>query len=232
MGQNSVHKVTFCYKKKKKISSLESNSQIRPHTYTKSYQNKECCPLPNLTLYSLPNKILKSRLCLSFISDQKGFVTISSRTLLRSLSECRLEVSCTCTKAYGDRTFVFAAADMWNKLPKDIRQATSVSMFKSKLKTHLFRMYFLWLCVILWWINSCLATNFSCIVFHYACMFFCNNGNKYMRSADDLFALLPISCTFMRFSHPIAFWLCAGVSYLARFPHSTACLIGCASLIF
>ena len=80
-----------------------------------------------------------------FISDLLH-VHVPSRTL-RSLSECRLEVPRTRTKTYGDQTFAFAAADMWNKLPNDIRQAASVSMFKSKLKTHLFRMYFLWLIV-------------------------------------------------------------------------------------
>ena len=31
--------------------------------------------------------------------------------------------------------------------------------------------------------------------FYYACMFFVTFGNKYIRSANDLFALLPISCT-------------------------------------
>ena len=67
--------------------------------------------------------------------------------IVKSSSECRLEVPRTRTKTYGDRTFAFAAADMWNKLLKDIRQAASVRMFKSKLKTHLFRMYFLWLIV-------------------------------------------------------------------------------------
>ena len=61
---------------------------------------------------------------------------------------------------------------------------------------------------------------------------FCNNGIKCTRSTDDLFCSSAYLLYFMRFSHPIAFWLCAEVSYLARFPHSTACLIGCASLIF
>ena len=75
-----------------------------------------------------------------FISDLLH-VHVPSR-ILRSSSECRLEVPRTRTKTYGDRTFTFAAADMWNKLPNDIRQAASVSMFKSKLKTHLFIVYF------------------------------------------------------------------------------------------
>jgi hypothetical protein len=69
-------------------------------------------------------------------------VRVPSRSL-RSSSECRLTVPRTRTKTYGDRTFEFAAADMWNKLPNDIRQSGTVNEFKSKLKTRLFRMHYL-----------------------------------------------------------------------------------------
>ena len=41
-------------------------------------------------------------------------------------------------KFYGDRAFSVAAAVAWNKLPKEIRSCTSISAFKSQLKTHLF----------------------------------------------------------------------------------------------
>ena len=39
----------------------------------------------------------------------------------------------------GDRSFTFAAPKLWNALPFDIRSASTVSIFKAKLKTHLFR---------------------------------------------------------------------------------------------
>ena len=39
----------------------------------------------------------------------------------------------------GDRSFTFAAPELWNALPFDIRSASTVSSFKAKLKTHLFR---------------------------------------------------------------------------------------------
>ena len=38
----------------------------------------------------------------------------------------------------GDRSFTFAAPKLWNALPFDIRSASTVSIFKAKLKTHLF----------------------------------------------------------------------------------------------
>ena len=43
----------------------------------------------------------------------------------------------------GDRSFTCAAPKLWNVLPLDIRSATTVSSFKAKLKTHLFRRAFL-----------------------------------------------------------------------------------------
>ena len=43
------------------------------------------------------------------------------------------------SKSYGHRAFGFAGADMWNALPLDIKLSSSVSVFKTKLKTHLFK---------------------------------------------------------------------------------------------
>ena len=39
----------------------------------------------------------------------------------------------------GDRSFTCAAPKLWNALAFDIRSASTVSIFKAKLKTHLFR---------------------------------------------------------------------------------------------
>ena len=43
------------------------------------------------------------------------------------------------SKSYGHRAFGFAGADMWNTLPLDKKLSSSVSVFKTKLKTHLFK---------------------------------------------------------------------------------------------
>jgi len=46
---------------------------------------------------------------------------------------------CYCyRRSIGDRAFVVAAASVWNKLPRDIRPATSLSVFRRRQKTHLF----------------------------------------------------------------------------------------------
>ncbi len=41
--------------------------------------------------------------------------------------------------AYGNRSFMVSAPKVWNSLPLEIREADSVTGFKSKLKTYLFR---------------------------------------------------------------------------------------------
>ena len=39
----------------------------------------------------------------------------------------------------GDRSFSFAFSSVWNSIPNDVRCAPSLSSFKSRLKTYLFR---------------------------------------------------------------------------------------------
>lgn len=40
---------------------------------------------------------------------------------------------------YGSRAFSYAGPKVWNSLPHDIRNSSSLNVFKSKLKTHLFK---------------------------------------------------------------------------------------------
>ena len=61
---------------------------------------------------------------------------------LRSSSKNLLEVLRPSTKFYGARSYVVAAATEWNCLPSEVRHAETVSIFKSRLKTHLFGNYY------------------------------------------------------------------------------------------
>lgn len=61
---------------------------------------------------------------------------------LRSADQLLLTVSKTKRKLRGDCAFSVAAPKLWNNLPHDIRQASSLSVFKSLLKTHLFSLAF------------------------------------------------------------------------------------------
>ena len=57
---------------------------------------------------------------------------------LRSSSQGLLHVPRSRLKQKGDRAFSVAGPQMWNQLPLDIRNAPSITLFKSRLKTHLF----------------------------------------------------------------------------------------------
>ena len=43
-------------------------------------------------------------------------------------------------KTYGGRSFTIAAPSVWNALPFELRSCYSLSTFKSKLKTWLFKL--------------------------------------------------------------------------------------------
>ena len=45
-------------------------------------------------------------------------------------------------KAYGERSFTFAAPTEWNKLPLDIKKASTIDCFKKKLKPCLYKKCF------------------------------------------------------------------------------------------
>ena len=62
---------------------------------------------------------------------------------LRSSGRALLHVPKTRLLTRGDRAFAARAPRLWNALPGDLRQADSVSSFKSLLKTHFYRLAFL-----------------------------------------------------------------------------------------
>ena len=57
---------------------------------------------------------------------------------LRSTSTGSLKVPRSRTTSYGDRAFSISAPQLWNDLPLDVRNAPTLSIFKTKLKSHLF----------------------------------------------------------------------------------------------
>ena len=56
---------------------------------------------------------------------------------LRSARALQLTVPRT-NHSWGDRSFSHAAPELWNNLPLEIRRSSSLSAFKSSLKTHMF----------------------------------------------------------------------------------------------
>ena len=66
-----------------------------------------------------------------------------SRRQLRSSERLLLEVPKVRTVRYGQRTFRFSAAQLWNPLPENIKMCENVYTFKKCLKTYLFRNAFI-----------------------------------------------------------------------------------------
>ena len=57
---------------------------------------------------------------------------------LRSSKKCLLQDPGSRTATFGKRSFALAAPSLWNNLPEDIKQSTSLSIFKSSLKSFLY----------------------------------------------------------------------------------------------
>ena len=62
--------------------------------------------------------------------------------ILRSSNKGLLKVPVTRRKTKGDRAFAVVAPTLWNALPLTLKNAESVDIFKSMLKTFLFRKHF------------------------------------------------------------------------------------------
>ena len=47
-------------------------------------------------------------------------------------------------KGYGDRAFAKSGPELWNALPLNIRNSSSVTAFKSSIKTHYYKICYVW----------------------------------------------------------------------------------------
>ncbi len=62
---------------------------------------------------------------------------------LRSQNSGLLVVPRIAKSTKGGRTFSYLAPKLWNSLPDNVRGSDTLSLFKSRLKTHLFRQAFI-----------------------------------------------------------------------------------------
>ncbi len=77
-----------------------------------------------------------------YLQDLLVLYRPDANVCLRSSSRSVLRVPRTHTKTYGDRAFSVAAPRIWNSLPVNIRSSSSITTFKTLLKTYLFSMSF------------------------------------------------------------------------------------------
>ena len=90
---------------------------------------------------------------------------------LRSSEAGLLTVQTTRLKTMGDRAFSSLAPKLWNSLPSEIRNAESLRVFKSSLKTYFFRVAFFVIRVITVFVII-LAFYFYCL-FSFYCLDCC-----------------------------------------------------------
>ena len=64
------------------------------------------------------------------------------RRLLRNSHPLESNIPKSRFRSAGDGTFSLQATSFWNQLPADIRNVNQLSLFKSRLKTHLFQKAF------------------------------------------------------------------------------------------
>ena len=134
-----------CSKKYK--TSLQRVQNCLARVVTRSSRLSESMPLLK-SLHWLPNKSrIKFKLNLltykalfmgtpSYLSDLLHFE--KHQQTLRSESKKLLHPRPRSKINYSHSSFVVAAPRLWNKLPLHIREAKSVTIFRKKLKTHLF----------------------------------------------------------------------------------------------
>ena len=60
-------------------------------------------------------------------ADVRRVTDVPGRKHLRSATSSSLAIPATRRSTIGDRAYVVAAASVWNKLPQEIRSATSLS---------------------------------------------------------------------------------------------------------
>ena len=76
----------------------------------------------------------------SYIADMcTPVATVPTRRALRSAVRGDLLVPRTRLK-FGNRAFAVAGPEAWNSLPVDIRSSETVTLFKNRLKTYLFKL--------------------------------------------------------------------------------------------
>ncbi|XP_075963092.1 uncharacterized protein LOC142966290 [Anarhichas minor] len=125
------------------------NSAARLLTHTRSrdhitpvLQNLHWLPVPQRIQYKilLTHKALHNQ-APSYLTDLLHHHTPSRR--LRSSDANLLSLPLrTKHRTWGDRAFAISAPSLWNSLPKHIRDCTELSIFKSQIKTHLFKTAF------------------------------------------------------------------------------------------
>ena len=100
---------------------------------------RQMCSVEVTTLYKGADRWISTFISLWEHSENDGQL---SRLRLRSADTNTLHVPSSRHSTLGDRSFFVAAPWAWNELPPTLRSVTSLTTFRRKLKTLLFRRSF------------------------------------------------------------------------------------------
>lgn len=120
---------------------LVCNSRARDHV-TPLLESLEWLPIRNRINFRLAVLIFKCLHDLAppyLVSHLQLSSSITSRRSLRSSSSSNLLIPSTRLKTVGARAFPTAAARVWNSLPSSLKSISSLSTFKTALKSELLR---------------------------------------------------------------------------------------------
>ena len=126
--QNSAARLVTCTKKRDHISPVLKDLHWLPVEYRPKFK---------ILLYTF--KALH-HIAPTYI--QELVAVYQPRRSLRSENSLTLTVPKVRTATYGERCFNKSAAVLWNNLPMFVKKSETVSVFKQKLKTFLFRLAF------------------------------------------------------------------------------------------
>ena len=118
------------------ILRISKREHISPHLASLHW-----LPIDSRTKYKLACICYNSMSTNSppYLSDLLTFYTASRQ--LRSCSDNSvLRRPTVRTVSYGQRYFAYSAPSAWNALPQQVRSSDNVSTFRSRTKTHLFRL--------------------------------------------------------------------------------------------
>ena len=131
-----------------KIARIQRIQNIAARIVTRCPRQSHITPvLKNLHWLPVKYRVLFKILLLTYKCNNTlapGYLSClvtpyQQESSLRSQSQGLLQVPKSRLKSYGDRSFRFAAATEWNRLPVGIRLASSINAFKTGLKSHLFK---------------------------------------------------------------------------------------------
>ena len=131
-----------------------TNTMSQDPRYTKSLKPRDHITPALRQLHWLPIKArISFKICVLMFNIHSGScpcymsssvtpcTTVESRSSLRSSAKGDYVTQRT-SSSFGRRPFAVAGPSEWNNLPVSIRHAPPIGSFKSKLKTHLFKIYY------------------------------------------------------------------------------------------